>query len=211
MSYWQSVSFILTLFKRFGFSLPVLLVVLESFAGIKPATRSTRELWIQLLQITLLSAHLGPKLSHLLHTHEKKHRDEVQALELDTKRVWGLESRRRCSRVSPVLGRCSHLSASSRVWSSASGSGGPADERRRRTTCSTPPGLLHFHWVVHFALRRMHWAVPAGKHQHEHREGFTFIYFNLKLHELIVLVTWGQCNKNPTLIYRIITVLWRTS
>lgn len=82
--------------------------------------------------------------------------------------VWGLESRRCCSCASPVLGRYSHLSASSHVWSSASGFGGPADEHKHQTTCLTPPGLLRFHWVGHFALLRMHWAVPVGTHKHKY-------------------------------------------
>lgn len=38
----------------------VLLVVLERFAGIKPATRSSGKLRLQLLQITLLPVHQGP-------------------------------------------------------------------------------------------------------------------------------------------------------
>lgn len=91
---WE-VSLLLALFKRFCcFGLPVLLVVLESFAGIESAARSTGELWLQLLQITLLPAHLGAKLRHLLHTQACTHRarkkgDEVQALEVETKRcVW---------------------------------------------------------------------------------------------------------------------------
>ena len=63
-------SLVLTFFKRFTcFSLPVLLVVLESFAGIKPAARSTGERRPELLQITLLPVYLGPKLGNLLQTH----------------------------------------------------------------------------------------------------------------------------------------------
>lgn len=67
------VRLVLTFFKRCScLTLPVLLVVLESFAGIKPAVRNTGELWLHLLQITLLPAHLGAKLSHLLHTQPGK-------------------------------------------------------------------------------------------------------------------------------------------
>lgn len=56
--WWSSV---LTFSKSLVcFILLVLLVVLERFAGIKPATRSSGKLRLQLLQITLLPVHQGP-------------------------------------------------------------------------------------------------------------------------------------------------------
>lgn len=83
--------------------------------------------------------------------------------------VCGAESRR--PYVSPVSRRCSHLSASSHVWSSASGSGGPADERKHQTTCLAPPGLLHFHLAVHLALLQTRWVGPEGTHRHKYWVG----------------------------------------
>lgn len=96
---------------------------------------------------------------------QNKKKDEAQVLEPETERVWGLDSRQCCSCVSPVLGWYSHLSASSHVWSSASGFDGQADGHKHQITCLTPPGLLHFHWEVHLALLQMHWAVPMGTNQ----------------------------------------------
>ena len=43
-------------------------VMLEGFAGVKPALLSSWPLRAQVIQITLLSAHLGAQLRHLLRT-----------------------------------------------------------------------------------------------------------------------------------------------
>lgn len=120
----------------------ILLVVLERFAGIKPAPTGSRKLRPQLLQITFLLVHQGLELWYLLQTQtvgKEKRREKkgwykrkcCSASVEKKKNLCVVQKADERMNASPVSRHCSHLSISSRAWSSASGSGGPVGARKR--------------------------------------------------------------------------------